>query len=173
MNDFRSLIALNISLGVAWGASLVPTWRTILSGFFLKCGIIKNLISPMVAPWNVRTFIVFRLDILNPLRPDRIESPIIRVVPFFHGWIDCCLDFLSNLQHPSWKQLVQDSVLHLRYSGNYVGTLALHLWDLLIVNTVVYIVQFWVQVSVVVCGSIGCRLNSKCFINIGWSETIW
>ena len=59
MNDFRSLIALKISLGVAWGALLVPTWRTILSGFFLKCGIIKNLISLMVAPRNVRTFIIF------------------------------------------------------------------------------------------------------------------
>ena len=85
MNDFRPLIALNISLGVAWGTSLVPTWRTILSRFFLKCGTTKNLISPMVAPGNVRTFIVFRLDILNSLRPERIESPIIRVVPFFHG----------------------------------------------------------------------------------------
>ena len=85
-NDFRSLIALNVSLGVAWGASLVPTWRTILSGFFLKCGIIKNLISLMVSPGTVRTFIVFRLEIFNSLRPDRIESPIIRVVPFFHGW---------------------------------------------------------------------------------------
>ena len=59
MNDFRSLIALKISLGVAWGALLGPTWRTILSGFFLKCGIIKNLISLMVAPGNVRTFIIF------------------------------------------------------------------------------------------------------------------
>ena len=86
MNDFRSLIALNISLGVAWGASLVPTWRTILSGFFLKCGTTKNFISPMVAPGNVRTFIVFHLDILNSLKPDRIESLIIRVSHFFHGW---------------------------------------------------------------------------------------
>ena len=53
MNDFRSLIALNISLGVAWGASLVLMWRTILSGLFLKCCIVKNYISPMVAPGNV------------------------------------------------------------------------------------------------------------------------
>ena len=82
MNDFRSLIALKISLGVAWGALLVPTWRTILSGFFLKCGITKNLISLMVAPGNVRTFINFCLDILNSLRPDRIELPIIQVVPW-------------------------------------------------------------------------------------------
>ena len=86
MNDFRSMIALNISLGVAWGASLVPIWRTILSGFFLKCGITKNLISPVVALGNVRTFIAFHLDILNSLRSDRIESTIIRAVPFFHGW---------------------------------------------------------------------------------------
>ena len=86
LNDFRFLIALNISLGVAWGASLVPTRRTILSGFFFKCGIIKNFISPMAAPGNVRTFIVFRLDILSSLGPDRIESPTIRVVPFFHRW---------------------------------------------------------------------------------------
>ena len=82
MNDFRSLIALKISLGVAWGALLVPTWRTILSGFFLKCGITKNLISLMVAPGNVRTFINFCLDILNSMRPDRIELPIIQVVPW-------------------------------------------------------------------------------------------
>ena len=86
MNDFRSMIALNISLGVAWGASLVPIWRTILSGFFLKCGVTKNLISPVVALGNVRTFIAFHLDILNSLRSDRIESTIIRAVPFFHGW---------------------------------------------------------------------------------------
>ena len=86
MNDFRSLIALNISLDVAWGASLVPTWRTILSGLFLKCGIIKNFVSPMVAPGNVRIFMVFCFDILYPLRPDRSESPIIRVAPFFHEW---------------------------------------------------------------------------------------
>ena len=117
MNDFRSLIALNISLGVVWDASLVPTSKTILSGFFLKSGILKNLISPMVATGNVRTFIVFRSDILNFLRPDRI---------------DCCLDFLSNLQYPSWNKLVQDSMLHLRYSGNHVGTFALDLWDLFI-----------------------------------------
>ena len=86
MKDFRSLIALSISFSVAWGASLVPTWGTILSGFFLKCGIIKNFISPMVAPGNVQTFIVFYLDILNSLKPDRIESLIIRVSPFFRGW---------------------------------------------------------------------------------------
>ena len=42
MDDSSSLIALNSSLSVTWGASLVPTWRTILSGLFLKCGIIKN-----------------------------------------------------------------------------------------------------------------------------------
>ena len=86
MNNFRSLIELNISLGVAWEASLIPTWKTILSGFFLKCGTTKKLISPLVAPGNVRTFIVFRLDIFNSLRPDKIGLPIIRVVPFFHGW---------------------------------------------------------------------------------------
>ena len=83
-NDFTSLTALNTSLGVAWGTSLVPMGRTILSGLFLKCGIIKNFVSPMVAPGNVRIFMVFRFDILQSLRPDRIESPIIKVVPFFH-----------------------------------------------------------------------------------------
>ena len=86
MKDFRSLIALSISFSVAWGTSLVPTWGTILSEFFLKSGIIKNFISPMVAPGNVRTFIGFHLDILNSLKPDRIESLIIRVSHFFHGW---------------------------------------------------------------------------------------
>ena len=83
MNDLRSLIALNISLGVAWGASLVSTLRTILSGLFLKWDIIKNFISPMIAPGNVRIFMVFRFDILYSLTPNRIESPIIRVIPFF------------------------------------------------------------------------------------------
>ena len=83
VNDFRSLIALNTSLGVAWG-TLVPMGRTILSGLFLKCGITKNFISPMVAPGNVRILMVFRFDILHSLRPDRIESPVIKVVPFFH-----------------------------------------------------------------------------------------
>ena len=81
------MIALNISLGVVWGTSLVPTWRTILSGLFLSCGIIKNFISPMVAPGNVGIFMVFHFDILNSLRPDRIESPIIRIVLFFCEWL--------------------------------------------------------------------------------------
>ena len=86
MDDSRSLIALNSSLSVTWGASLGPMWRTFLSGLFLKCGIIKNFMSPMVAPGNVRTFMLFRFDILYSLRPDKIKSPIIRVVPFFHEW---------------------------------------------------------------------------------------
>ena len=86
MKDFRSLIALNISLGAACGASLASTWRTILPGLSLKFGIIKNFISQMVAPGNVRIFMLFRFAILYSLRPSKIESPIIRVVPFFREW---------------------------------------------------------------------------------------
>ena len=90
MNDFTSLTALNTSLGVACGTSLVPVGRTFLSGLFLKCSIIKNfniIISAMVVSGNVRIFMDFRFDILHSLRPDRIESPIIKVVPFFHELI--------------------------------------------------------------------------------------
>ena len=42
----------------------------------------------MVAPGKVRTLIVFLLDILYSRKPDKIESRIIKVVPFFQV---CCL----------------------------------------------------------------------------------
>ena len=46
---------------------------------------------------------------------------------------------------------------HLRYFKNYVEAFVVNLCDLLIKNTVVYIVHFWIQVSVI-CRSIGFHL---------------
>ena len=85
-NDFRSLIALNISWGVAWGASLVQTWKTVLSGYVLECGVIKNFISAMVALGRVRILKIFCCEILYSLRPGTTESPITKVARFFDEW---------------------------------------------------------------------------------------
>ena len=78
----------NISSGVKWGASFVPTWVITLSGFYFSRGTAKNFMYFMVAPGKVPTLIIFILDILYSHKPDKIESPIIKVVPFFQV---CCL----------------------------------------------------------------------------------
>ena len=63
-----------------------------LSCFFLQQGYSKKLLWFMVAPGKVRTLIVFLLDILYSRKPDKMESPIIKVVLFFqvscigHSW---------------------------------------------------------------------------------------
>ena len=163
------MIALNISWGVARGASLVRTWRTILSWF------LKNFISPMVAPgmseflWNfVWTFCTFwDLTEMNPRQ--------LGLFIFSKSGFDCCLDFLNSFsfQYPSWNKLVQGSMLHLRHSENYVGGFELDLWDISIEQYCClhcwffnkslrwYLLKYW------------CRLNCKRFINIDWSETVW
>ena len=77
----------------------------------------------MVAPGKVRTLIVFLLDILYSRKPDKMESPIIKVVLFFqvscigHSWFRqggsfldvtnnslCldCKDFIFSIKTISW-----------------------------------------------------------------------
>ena len=145
------MIVLNISWGVAWGASLVRTWRTILSWF------LKKIISPMVAPgmseflWNFTWPFCTFWD-LTEMNPRHLGLFILS-----KSGSDCCLDFLNSFsfQYPSWNKLVQGSMLHLRHSENYVGALSLiyeiFQWN----NTVVYIVDFSIKVCVVIFWSIG------------------
>ena len=52
-------------------------------------------------------------------------------------------------------------MLHLRYSGNYVGTFALDIWDLFIVKYFCLHCLMMNPSFRVVCGSIRCCLNSK------------
>ena len=99
-NNYLWFRVINISWGVAWGKSLVRTWRTILSGLFLKCGIIKNFISSMVATGNIRIFMVFCFDILYSLRPDKIESLLTRFAHFLWMVLTAALIFkiICNIQ---------------------------------------------------------------------------
>ena len=98
MKFLRLCISWNISYELEWGALLVPTWLIMLSGFFLRCGTTKNLISSIVVPGKVLTLINLFCDIFDSLRPDNIESPTMRVVSFFHAGIVLLLSS-SNTSH--------------------------------------------------------------------------
>lgn len=80
----NSFMFSNISSGMQWGPSLAPTWTITLSGFFISRGTSKSFIPLMVAPGKVHILIIFLLDVLYSRKPDNIESPIIKVMPFFH-----------------------------------------------------------------------------------------
>ena len=60
----------------------------ILSGFLLRYGIRWNIRSSVFAPGRKRTFTFLFLDSLASLNPAIMESPTIKVVPFFHSPVD-------------------------------------------------------------------------------------
>ena len=70
---------LNISSGVKWGASLVPTWWTItLSGFFFSRGTAKSVKSFTVAPGKVLTLINFFSTFYILVSLLKLNHPLLR-----------------------------------------------------------------------------------------------
>ena len=73
---------------VAVRSIFVAICMMILSGFLLRYGMRWNIRSSVFAPGRKRTFTFLFLDSLASLNPEIMESPKIKVVPFFHSPVD-------------------------------------------------------------------------------------
>lgn len=81
-----------VSLGTWEFKSFVPTWRTTLSGLFLRTGLTKYSVSSVVAPGKDLTNILLLLEMLQPRIFWMIKSP-----PINGYWFSCMLVAVINV----------------------------------------------------------------------------